>query len=264
MPSTSEDGSVLAYCQISPTRKELRLRNNASGRETVLATGPNRPKVSPDGSQVAYSTWPSGRGLFMVDAAGGQARELVRFDKGGQIYSWPLDSNFLVFYRTAPIRFFLFDLRAGQEQELLSHPKIDIQGAEPSRDWKWIAFHLPGVVNTAVTIAPLRNGRAAGDHEWITIAAYPGRNNRPWWSPDGNLLYFLSLKDSYPDIWAQRLHPQTKRPVGEAFPVYHFHETRKSPNNLSAANFGPAISRSGLTFSLREQVANIWLAEQIP
>lgn len=77
-------------------------------------------------------------------------------------------------------------------------------------------------------------------------------------------LVLLSLRDSYPDIWAQRLHPQTKRPVGDAFPVYHFHETKKSPNNLSAADFGPAISRSGLTFSLREQVANIWLAEQIP
>ena len=61
-------------------------------------------------------------------------------------------------------------------------------------------------------IAPIHSGRAAGESEWITVAAYPGRNTRPWWSPDGNLLYFLSMKDSYPDIWVQRLDPVAKHP----------------------------------------------------
>ena len=145
---------------------------------------------------------------------------------------------------------------------MISHPKLDIAAVEPSPDLKWVAFHLPGVTNTPVKIAPLRDGRAAGESEWITVAAYPGRNLRPWWSPDGNLLYFLSAKDNYPDIWAQRLHPLTKRPVGEAFAIYHFHETRKAPNFLATAAFGPAVGKSQITFSLLEQSANIWIGEQ--
>jgi hypothetical protein len=145
---------------------------------------------------------------------------------------------------------------------MIGHPKLDIHGAEPSPDRKWVAFHLPGVTNEPVKIAPLRNGRAASESEWITVAEYPGRNNRPWWSPDGTLLYFLSLKDNYPDIWAQRLDPATKRPVGEAFAVYHFHETRKAPNIIGAAAFGPAIGKDQITFSLLERSANIWIAEQ--
>ena len=40
------------------------------------------------------------------------------------------------------------------------------------------------------------------------------------------------MKDGYLDMWAQRLYPVTRHPVGEAFAVYHFHETRKSPNFL--------------------------------
>jgi len=111
-------------------------------------------------------------------------------------------------------------------------------------------------------IAPLRQGRAAGESEWITVADYPGRNVRPWWSPDGNLLYFLSLKDNYSDIWAQRLHPVTKRPMGAAFAVYHFHEVRRAPNFIAAAGFGPAIGKDSITFALLEQSANIWIAEQ--
>jgi hypothetical protein len=94
------------------------------------------------------------------------------------------------------------------------------------------------------------------------VAEYPGTNTRPWWSPDGNLLYFLSMKDGYPDIWAQRLHTVTKRPAGEAFAVYHFHETRRAPNILGAAAFGPAIGRNQITFSLQERSGNIWIAEQ--
>jgi hypothetical protein len=58
------------------------------------------------------------------------------------------------------------------------------------------------------------------------------------------------------------LHPLTKRPVGEAFAIYHFHETRKAPNFLATAAFGPAVGKSQITFSLLEQSANIWIGEQ--
>ena len=241
----------------------MRVRDNLSGKESVLVTQNARPKVSPDGSKVAYSIFESpGSAIYLMDSTGGQARKLADLHSGGQIYGWTADGNSLVYYRTAPIRFYLFDLRTGKEQEMTSHPTLDIHGAEPSPDLKWVAFHLPAVQNSPVKIAPLRDGHAAGESEWITVAAYPGRNSRPWWSPDGNLLYFLSMKDSYPDIWAQRLHPVTKHPLGEAFAVYHFHETRRAPNFLGAASFGPAVGKNQITFSLLEQSANIWIAEQ--
>src|SRR3979409_1072092 len=100
-----------------------------------------------------------------MESAGGQARKLVHLDTGGEIYNWTADGNSLVYYRTAPIRWYLFDVRTGKEQEMLSHPKLVIHGAEPSRDLKWVAFHLQGVMNTPVKIAPLRDGRAAGESE---------------------------------------------------------------------------------------------------
>ncbi len=261
-PASSADGRVLAYTQSNPGSGELRVRDISSGRESVLLSQEARPKVSPDGSRVAYVTFGIRAAIYLIDATGGQASKLVDLEKGGALYGWTADGHALVFYRNAPIRFFLFDLKTGKEREMMSHPKLDVHGVEPSPDWKWVAFHFPGIANQPVKIAPLRDGRAAGEAEWITVAEYPGRNSRPWWSPDGNLLYFLSMKDNYPDIWAQRLHPVTKRPVGEAFAVYHFHETRKAPDIYGAAGFGPAIGRNQITFSLLEQSANIWIAEQ--
>jgi hypothetical protein len=38
----------------------------------------------------------------------------------------------------------------------------------------------------------------------------------PAWSPDSNLLYYLSKRDGFLCLWAQRLDPATKRPAGAA------------------------------------------------
>ena len=256
MPASSSDGRLLTYAQHSPAGGEIRIRDTHSGRESLLFAGFARPKISPDGSRVAYST----SAIFIVDSTGGQPRKLIDLAKGGQIYGWTNDGGAIVYYRVAPVRFHLFDLKTGKDQEMISHPTLDVHGAEPSPDRKWVAFHFPAVANSPIRIAPLRDGRAAGESEWLTVAEYPGRNTRPWWSPDGNLLYFLSMKDLYPGIWAQRLDRVTRRPVGEAFAVYRFQETRKTPNMLGAAAFGPAIGNNQITFSLEEPSDNIWIA----
>ena len=39
----------------------------------------------------------------------------------------------------------------------------------------------------------------------------------PIWSPDGNLLYFLSERDGFRCIWGQKLDPASKRPLGAPF-----------------------------------------------
>ena len=51
-------------------------------------------------------------------------------------------------------------------------------------------------------------------------------DRQAYWSPDGNLLYYLSDRDGFRCIWAQSLNPATKHPEGEAFTVLHFHQGR--------------------------------------
>ena len=81
------------------------------------------------------------------------------------------------------------------------------------------------------------------------------------WSPDGNMLYFLSERDSFRCIWAQRLDPVTKRPTGDAFAVRHFHTSRRSLTTIGdPVNLGLSVAIDKLIFSMVERTGNIWMA----
>ena len=86
-------------------------------------------------------------------------------------------------------------------------------------------------------------------------------SNVPWWSPDGNLLYWLMNRDGFVCIWARRLDPSTKAPKGDAFAVLHLHEARRSLAGTGSGGFSPALSRDKLILNLPEDSSNIWLAE---
>ena len=259
MPASSSDGGRLVYRQTGPNSEELRLRDMSSGKERVLSSGRARPKISPDGAKVAYTTGnPPPGPLFLMDSSGGEATKLFDPAGGVTIYGWSADGKRIVYWDGTPLRFSAFDLDTLQKSELITHPIYGIHGAELSPDGNWVAFHMPRPGSEPVKIAPVRDGKAAPEAEWITVAA-AGANKRPWWSPDGNLLYFLSSRDNYQCIWAQPLDPFTKRPRGEPNPVYHFHETRRYI--LDGATFGPAVGGERIVFALGEQTGNIWLAE---
>jgi len=194
-PASSSDGRRLVYRQMGPGSQELRLRDMSSGTENVLSTEPVRPRISPDGTKVAYAAL-SGGPLFLMESSGGEATKLFDPEGGVMIYGWSADGKKIVYWNRTPVRFSVFDLETRQNSELISHPTFDIHGAELSPDGQWVAFHVPRPASEPIKIAPVREGKAAAEAEWVTVADTAGASRRPWWSPDGNLLYFLSSRDT--------------------------------------------------------------------
>jgi dipeptidyl aminopeptidase/acylaminoacyl peptidase len=78
------------------------------------------------------------------------------------------------------------------------------------------------------------------------------------WSPDGNLLYFVSDRDGFRCIWAQWLEAETKQPVGRPFVVYHFHQTSRRIHH-NAGRVGLAVARDKIVVALEELRGNIWM-----
>jgi hypothetical protein len=86
-------------------------------------------------------------------------------------------------------------------------------------------------------------------------------DNKPRWAPDGNSIYFTSTRDGFACIWAIRLDPATKRPVGKPSEVRHFHNMRLSMSFAPLAAYELSVARDKLVFELTEITGNIWMLE---
>jgi Tol biopolymer transport system component len=263
-PSLSRDGARLAYVSRGLESYSLRTRDMAAGTEKVLLQQPAEPRarISPGGSQVAYNPTAANEKettIYLAPASGGESRELC--DTCGLIYDRSRDGKKILFRSGNPMKFSMVDVDSGQQRLILAHPRYHIHGVEFSPDGRWLAFHFAPAPGTprAIYLAPVRDGQAAGESEWIAIMDRPGSQMRPWWSPDGNVIYFVSTAGGKTEVWAQRLQPATRYPVGEPFRIYSPPGERYSIR--TGTWFGPGIGPRNLVFPVIERTGNIWIAE---
>ena len=263
-PSLSADGTKLAYVTRGLESSSVRVREVASGAETVLLQQPAemRARISPDGNQVAFN--PSANNekesvIYTVAATGGESRKLC--DACGLIYNWTPDGKKILYRSGNPMAFSALEIATGQREMVLAHPKYHVHGVEFSPDGRWLAFHFAPNPQTprAIYLAPVHGGKAAGEDEWIAIMNRPGSQTRPWWSPDGNVVYLLSTAGGKTEVWAQRLEPAAKRPVGEPVRIYSPPSERYSIQ--TGTWFGPGVGARNLIFPIYEDTGNIWIAE---
>ncbi len=113
-------------------------------------------------------------------------------------------------------------------------------------------------------IAPVRNGVAGKEAEWIAVTDGRYSDDKPQFSPDGNTVYFTSTRDGYLCIWAQKLDPVTKRPVGEPLGYEHFHN---SAGRDGATFWGRdvfpdlSVARDKMLMELPEFRTEIWMTQ---
>lgn len=105
-PQLSPDGTTVAYVEtmIDEDRKyrnHLRLQSLASQNQTALTSGVVRdtfPRWSPDGGTISFVSNRSGTAqIWLIDAKGGEARQLTRCKSGVSNPIWSPDGTHIVF-----------------------------------------------------------------------------------------------------------------------------------------------------------------------
>lgn len=165
---------------------------------------------------------------------------------------WSTDGK-RILGNTADGRTWLLELTTRRKTELLATSHWIATDAF-SPDNRWFSFLDVNHALERAYIAPVGD-TPIPEREWIGIID----GEAEAWSPDGNLLYATSERDGHVCIWAQRLDPSTKRPVGAPFAVFHSHHTRLSLANQTEVTL--SIGGKKLVFSLGERTGNIWMAE---
>ena len=260
-PSVALDGSRLAYVSTRYGQGQagfggvysIVVRDLASAREAaipVLAT----PLLSPDGRRIAYAKG----GIYITSVASLDQigdPQLVCADCGRPCGFSPDGSKLI--HRTAG-GLGLLDLTTGGKMSLVE-ARSTFTEARISPDHRWIVFQETGAGVSRIWLARL-GASPIPRSDWHPLTGGNGWDDRPRWSPDSNLLYFLSDRDGFRCIWGQRLDHLTKRPLGPPFAVYHSHDTRSSLLNVNPVYAGLEVARDMLIFVNAETTGNVWLA----
>lgn len=270
-PVPSADSKTLAFSSDRFGNFDIFVKDLDSGTETPVAVSPATKfpaAISPDGSRLAYATFDFGKaaytGYYVVPLRGGVSQRFCD-TCAGAIQDWSVDGR-KILYRTGlttETQLVLRDVQSGKETPFLNNPPYNVTAARFSPDGQWLSFQtVISSTRRRIFITPVRNEVAAGEQEWIPVTDGSGLDRNAVWSPDGQLLFFVSDRDGFRCFWAQRLDPATKRPIGSTFEVYSFHRARRSlipVGEMAIINL--SVTSNRIFFSMPEQTGNIWMAK---
>jgi serine/threonine protein kinase/Tol biopolymer transport system component len=265
-PRISDDGKLLAYVMGRAMRSEVRLRDLVGSRDILLG-GTMRdglgPAIAPDGSKVVYPVKEGPvESVYAVSASGGVPQRLCTDCRSADGFS--PDGKKMIFWAGAPgpASVGVLDLASGQKQIILKRPGYAVYRPRFSRDGHWLTFHArnrPG--RSAIFVAPFRGRELIPEQDWIAVTDGESYDIGPFWSPNGAVLYFISERDGFRCLWAQRLDPATKHPAGAPFAMRHFHAATQSMMHLTTNWLGLSVTTDKLVFNVGDITGNVWLAK---
>jgi Tol biopolymer transport system component/DNA-binding winged helix-turn-helix (wHTH) protein len=290
-PSVSRDGRWMVYNTSGLAKPNIvLLREFGSSIDRVLDDRGNRRihggtnSISPDGSRIIFERECKSNGWsdvaplcgFMVSAAGGEPEQICQacgargFSSNGSVV---LIQKYDLVGSERNDRIVTLDLATKTEKDFLSLPDTGLHHAPFtsglwhaffSWDDRWVVFKKQLNSNAEIMIAPVRNGVAGKESEWIAVTDGHHSDDKPQFSPDGNTVYFTSTRDGYLCIWAQKLSPRTKRPVGAPVAFEHFHNSM----GRDAAHVGHAqadadltVARDKILINLPHVRTDIWMVQ---
>jgi Tol biopolymer transport system component len=269
MPSPAARANVLAYVSVEEGASSVWFHDLSTGKERRIAEGGGWPLVSADGRKIVYGKMRQLRSispdvLFLAAADSESARKIC--DHCGIPYHFFAgDTKVLWDHAAKSHEIRSLDLVSGRTARILRYDKQQIFSPHLSPDEKWISFlAAPNGANRTFYVAPFRGEQEIPESEWIQVLSGDALDRQPFWSPVGDLLYFMSDRDGFRCIWALRLDPHTRKPAGEPFAVQHFHDARYTLNPFNTpGNVGLSVSQDAMFLSLFEERANVWLAEEV-
>lgn len=277
-PSISLDGRKLAFVlhpnartaardALAPSASELSklqvsLQDLATGKADLVpdAEPPQiEPQISPDGASLAYSAGLNRRiAIFRPDAP-----HLVMSTQAiGKVWDWSMDQQQLLFGKPDDSGLYAYNLPLQRESLFLRNPAFNLYQARFSPDNQGVIFVACDAqrngMDCRIFFSTLQSDGTLGKDSWIAIDHPSHWDDKPRWSPDGRLIYFVSDRDGQLCLWAQRFDTHTRRMVGKPFAIEHFHGSRLAMQNVGLGFLEIAIARNKAVLGLGELTGGLW------
>jgi serine/threonine protein kinase len=270
-PSLSDTGK-LAYLAQRSDKFNLWLRDLPSGKETLLASvegGSNINRVSAyidrTGTQLAYTTTLESKSAIYTIGAGGGTSEKV-CEECGQLRSWSQDRKVMLSQervfegsKWVAVRINRIDAASGRKTVLLEKRSF-LFSPDLSPDGHWVAFQDRATLadrREQLFVAPMTDGGPVPPERWVPLTELKYFDAGPIFSRDGKVIYFTSDRDEFTCLWAVRFNPATGKPVGDPYPVKHFHGSPRHYSWYPVFSAGP----DRIIISLEQIQSDLWMTQ---
>ncbi len=269
-PALTLDGKRVFFGTNRSGNQDIWVKDLTSGKETNLTNSPgdeNRPTINATGSKLAYRRMdqPSPTISMMSigqDSAGLPQAGVPQKIQGGPCgypWAWTSDGKRLAFNCPASGPVQMFNSESGEVLQILGRV---IYHVSFSSDDRWIAFgqRYPSG-RERVFVAPYDGRSQPQEKDWVPVTDGSTFDAYAQWAPSGDLLYFISDRDGFRCVWAQRLDASTKRAVGAPIAIYHSHLSRRSLLNIGVNSMEISVARDKIAVPMGEITGNIWMTK---
>jgi Tol biopolymer transport system component/DNA-binding winged helix-turn-helix (wHTH) protein len=256
--AVSRDGTKIAFSLVSPGSRTVWVKDLVTGKQTRISKPPassENPDFSPDGTKLIYRSAENRTKIAYVVPSSGGAAERICSDCTD--YGWSSHQDKLLLVGESPARVSVLDVASKQKTALLDHSSLLLWNPRFSPDDRWIVFNATSPGTSRIFFSAARDAGMIPESEWIA-ATDSGWDDKPRWSPDGNSIYYLSKRDGFLCIWAQRLD-EGKHRVGQPIAIFHAHGAKRSFATVGIGDLSLSIARDKIVFNLNDRRGNLWM-----
>ena len=269
----SPDGTrlVMTTARVGSPALDLVEVRLADGRvrtlRSVTAASFFMTRWSPDGRRVSYrlgedldgGRWQTS--IRVLDVESGVETQVtsnltMSFDNPS---GWTPDGTHLLAmsprYRTGVVSLALVPVNGAPEAERQARVVADVLSTMSnftmSPNGRWIGYNAVETARSTVGVIPTDGG----ERHAVTSGAW---DDKPQFSPDGRLIYFLSDRGGSYNVWAVGFDPDRGLPVGEPFRITGF---TYPLTQVHISNIGISVVGRSLAVPFGNGTSSIWMVE---
>jgi Natural resistance-associated macrophage protein/WD40-like Beta Propeller Repeat len=145
-------------------------------------------------------------------------------------------------------------------RKIVSDPAYALSEPHFSRDGRWIVFqamrNLPTKFESSLYVTSASGG------SWIPLTDGQHWDDKPRWSPNGRMIYFISGRNGFFNVWGNRFDPVQGKLLGEAFQVTKFiGPALMIPQHIPSVAL--SVNQNQLVVTMEQVSGSIWMLENV-